>query len=254
MLQSVRVRNVAERVRLLDEKAEALEPVREAVVGQQLQRAAAAGELVDRRRPDAVLLRQLPGGDRRPHRFGRRRVERRQVPTAPASRIRPKFGSRPSAVAPVMRSSDAGVDRDDGDARRTARRGAESSGASIGRASSTGGDAAPAQRERRGDRRARRSATNSDAQTTARVAARCRRSSASTQTQDRGRAPAPSRSRSAPSRSRRRARARTSTRFAHISAAPAAAASAPATTSTPTLIHAGENTSRASSCRSTSRM
>ena len=37
--------------------------------------------------------------------------------TAPASRIRPKFGSRPSAVALVIRSSDARVDRDHRDTR-----------------------------------------------------------------------------------------------------------------------------------------
>ena len=37
--------------------------------------------------------------------------------------------------------------------------------------------------------------------------------------------------------------------FAHITADPAAAAIAPSHESTPTLIHAGDNGSRASSCR-----
>ena len=41
-------------------------------------------------------------------------------------------------------------------------------------------------------------------------------------------------------------------RFAHIRAAPAIAAAAPSHVSTPTLIHAGENSSRASNCLSTS--
>ena len=43
-------------------------------------------------------------------------------------------------------------------------------------------------------------------------------------------------------------------RFLHINRAPAAAAIAISQTSTPTLTQAGENTSRASSCRRTSRM
>ena len=42
-------------------------------------------------------------------------------------------------------------------------------------------------------------------------------------------------------------------RFAHISAAPAAAAAAPSDDSTATLVHAGENSSRANTCRTTSQ-
>ena len=43
-------------------------------------------------------------------------------------------------------------------------------------------------------------------------------------------------------------------RLPHMSVAPAAAAIAFSHVKTSTLIHAGENTSRASSCRTTSRM
>ena len=53
--------------------------MREAVVRQQLHRGA-AGKLVQPAGPDAVLLRQLPGRDRRPHRLGRRWMQRRQMP------------------------------------------------------------------------------------------------------------------------------------------------------------------------------
>jgi len=49
MLHSVRVRKVAEVWPCSTRKAEPLEAVREAVIRQQLDRAAAAGELVDRR-------------------------------------------------------------------------------------------------------------------------------------------------------------------------------------------------------------
>ena len=71
--------------------------------------------------------------------------------TAPASRMRPKFGSRPSAVALVMKSSDPASMAMIVDARATARRARRSNATSSGCASSTGGVAAAADRQRRGN-------------------------------------------------------------------------------------------------------
>ena len=68
------------RQRLLDEKAEAHEAVREAIVGQELHGSPAAGHLIDARRAHAVLLRQLAGRHRRPHGFRRRGMQRGQMP------------------------------------------------------------------------------------------------------------------------------------------------------------------------------
>ena len=67
--------------------------------------------------------------------------------------MRPKFGNRPSAVAPVMKSSEAGIERDDRDARGRST-GGISTATSIGRASRSGATAWSAEGERRRDRRA----------------------------------------------------------------------------------------------------
>ena len=112
-----RVRNVADVCGRSIEEPEPLEPVRETVVGQQLQIVAAAGQLVDGRRSHAVLLRQLAGGHRRPHRFGRRRLQRREMPhragVEDAAEVRqPPFGGR--ARDEIERG---GVDRDHRDPR-----------------------------------------------------------------------------------------------------------------------------------------
>ena len=171
--------------------------------------------------------------------------------TAPASRTRPKFGSRPSAVAPVMRSSEpASI------ARIVTRDGrsvvAGSRIASSGRVSSTGTRARP---------RSASGAAIDDGGDRAPAAA-------PTGAAGRGKLRA-----QRPTTTKRQAEAMSASmplaisftlvvgsstsvnvrRFAHMSAAPAAAAAAPSHDSTPTLIHAGENSSRASSCRTTSQ-
>ena len=65
-------------LRLLGEKPERDERLREAVVGQQLDRRAAERS-IDDRRSHAVVHRIAPGRDRAPHRLGLRRPQRRQV-------------------------------------------------------------------------------------------------------------------------------------------------------------------------------
>ena len=95
------------RMRLLDEKAEPLEAVREAVVRQQLHGAAAAGELVDAADRTPFFCGSLPVATAAHTASADVGCSVARWRTAPASRIRPKFGSRPSAVALVIRSSDA---------------------------------------------------------------------------------------------------------------------------------------------------
>ncbi len=109
--------------------------MRKAVVGQQPDRPSPARRTVDARRPDAVLLRQLPGRDGGPHRLRRRGVERREVHHGagvqdPPEVREPAFGG--GAGDEIERSA---VDRDERDARRPLAP-AQIDVASYGRASS----------------------------------------------------------------------------------------------------------------------
>ena len=166
--------------------------------------------------------------------------------TAPASRIRPKFGSRPSAVALVMKSSEpASI------ATTVTRAGRSvvpmSSVTSIGWASRTG--TAPRPRITSGaSTEPPATITRSTAHVTRWPGQKCARSNPTTTNSD-----AKATSDSMPL-AISVAVVGSSTivnvwRLAHMSAAPPAAAAAPSQDRTPTLTHAGENGSRVRSCR-----
>ena len=104
------------RMRLLDEESEAHETAREAETRKELDRFVAPGDLIVAGGADAVLLRQLSRRDRRPHRFRRCRMQRRQMAhragvEQPSEVRQAAFGRR--ARDEVERSP---VDRDDDDA------------------------------------------------------------------------------------------------------------------------------------------
>ncbi len=238
-------------VTLLDEKPEPLEPVREAVVGQQLHRPAAARELIDRRRSDAVLLRQLPGRDRRPHRLGRGRVQRRQMADRagiedPAEIRQPAFGG--GAGDQIERRA---VDRDHRDP--AARVGPRPIERRIDRPRlEQRRHAAPAQREQRRHRRQHDhdEQRRPDRARLRRPAAQHRQQHA----QDRRRRQHHRARQQRPRRGGIEHQRERDQVAPHQRWRRRPRAIAPSQVSTSTLIHAGENTSRASSCRTTSRM
>ena len=247
MPQSVRARIVADGVRLLGQQTEPHDAVGEAEVGKQTNRIAAAGRQIDAGRANAVLLRQLAGGDGGPDGLRRRRMQGRQVHHGARHRESVRSSaSRPSAGRGRDELERTGVDGDDRDARRAAPRGVASSGrppaerraARAPRPRSAIGAATDAKAN---DRRGTPPTAGREpivVAATAPPAQRARR-----------------RRRARPLRASRRGRFRLEhEREASAGSTTSAARRrppppAPSHDSTPTLIHAGENSSRASSWR-----